>query len=264
MPHVAPVSVRLVAVAVSFGLFASGLLIGSGAATAAPVAHDPLVTLPVGSSPRSIAAGAGGEFFTANFGSNLIAAFTPDGIFEPLRSMAMPAGSHPIDVAVDSTGAVWSANIDTHSIGMFIPGSTVPTVFDLGAGVGPEAIAVGPNDVVYTANGAANTISKVERTGTGYTSTVKFVEIVGTQPVALVTDASGNIYTANANNGTVSRISAAGRIIDVFAKLPTGGHPDAIAIDSHGMLYVADTDQDRSVEAPRLEPGRHVPACRRC
>lgn len=166
----------------------------------------------------------------------------------------MPAGSHPIDVAVDSKGTVWSANIDGHSVGSFVPGTVMLTVFDLGVGVGPEAVAVGPNDIVYTANGSANTISKIERMGAGFVTTAKFAELVGAQPLALAIDAAGDIYTANTNNGTVSKVSAVGRVIDVFAKLPAGGHPDAIAIDSHGMLYVADTDHDSVVKIDPSKP----------
>lgn len=228
---------------------------GGSAADAVPIVSDTFAVTGPGTNPRSVAIAASGEFFTANFGSDSVSAFSSDGTSEPTRAMSMGAGSHPVDVALDSAGTVWTANSGGHAIGSFVPGATTPTLFDLGVGFMPQALAVGPGDVIYSANGSDNSVSKIVKVGMVYMATRSFGTLAtGSQPVDLVTGPTGTIYTANAGNGTVSSISSAGTVVDVFAQLPAGGHPDAIAIDSQGMLYVADTDHDSVAKIDSSKP----------
>ena len=72
-------------------------------------------------------------------------------------------------------------------------------------------------------------------------------------PSALAIDATGNLYVADYGNSTIRKITPAGAV-STFAGLPTisglkdgtGGnawfnHPQALAFDASGNLFVADT-----------------------
>ncbi|RFA23526.1 virginiamycin B lyase family protein [Subtercola boreus] len=228
-------------------VFCIALVAIGGAASATPVTADPFVTIGAGSSPQAVAVAFSGEFFVANLGSDSITAYTAGGVLETGRSMSMPAGSNPIDVKVEhGTTAVWSANVDTHSIARFVPGATVPTIFDLGAAIKPDALAITPTDVVYSANSSSDTVSQVKLVGATYQSTAVYARLpAGSAPVGIVSDPDGVIYTANSGNGTVSRITPAKT--EQVAQLPTGA-PFAIAIDHRGKLWVANSAADTVVQ----------------
>ena len=69
----------------------------------------------------------------------------------------------------------------------------------------------------------------LSQAGTIYTYTV------GTNPLGLAIDASGNIWVANNTGNTVTKLSASGVLIGTFA---VGGGPSNIAIDSAGNAWV--------------------------
>ncbi|MCU1475401.1 MAG: pknD 5, partial [Subtercola sp.] len=226
---------------------------------AVPVTHDPLALTGTGSSPRSIAVGPNGEFYTANFGANDITAFDVTGSNLFLQQLG-PLKA-PTAIARDSSGALWTANSADHSISKYIPGHTTPSTIGLTITSRPTAITIDashvsdPSDVVYTADSADNVVAKSTEAAGIITTNARWALLApNTAPKGIVTDSLGNVYTANSLNSTVSKITPAGVVTDRFTEFSPGDGPDAITIDSHGMLYVANYSAGTVVKIDSTQP----------
>jgi secreted trypsin-like serine protease len=92
--------------------------------------------------------------------------------------------------------------------------------------------SVTSDDVVYTANFNANTVTAFNSAGV-----LIWRVATGSRPVALALDSAGNVYTANSNADTITKITPSGVATLVFAS--TGDGPSGIAIDSADNVYTA-------------------------
>lgn len=183
----------------------------------------------------------------------------------------------PVGVAVDSAGNVYVADGGNHTIRRITPAGVVTTLAGLAGHMGsvdgtggaarfnyPDGLAVDRLDNVYVADFGNGTIRRV--TPAGAVTTVaglagSFFAIDGpssaarfNSPRAVAVDESGNLYVADYYNQTIRKITTTGVVATLagLAGYPgrvdgTGSaarfyRPIAVAVDSTGSLYVADSD----------------------
>lgn len=182
----------------------------------------------------------------------------------------------PIGVAVDGTGTVYVADRGNHTIRKITSGGVVTTLagtvgaagsangtgsaarFDFPTGLVADSagnlfVADHYNDtirkiasggVVTTLAGLAGSSGSVDGTG----STARF-----NAPTGLAVDNLGNIYVADRENHTIRKITSGGEVTTLGGTAGTAGandgigigagffYPFAVAVDSAGRVYVADT-----------------------
>lgn len=185
--------------------------------------------------PSDVALGPDGTLYVADTENHCIRKITPLGQVTTLAGTAGvaghadgPAGTarfwRPASVAVDAAGAVYVADSWNYCLRRIRPDGQVST---LAGAPGQEGNADGPG------------------------SSARFGRLGG-----LALDSHGTLYVADTQNRRVCTVSAAGQVRtlarrpdnvahrpDTFEELGDTvrlGSPVAVAVDSHGMVYVAD------------------------
>jgi sugar lactone lactonase YvrE len=180
--------------------------------------------------PFGIAIDAAGNIYVTDCGNNVVRKFTPGGQATTLAGSgtagaangkgAAASFNYPYGIAVDGSGNVYIADSGNNLIRKITPDGTVSTLAGSGA--------------TGSADGSATTASF------GF-------------PMALAVDANGNVYVADyyydlirkvTPNGDVTTIAGTGTYgsADGTGTLASFNHPQGIAIDKAGILYIADTD----------------------
>jgi trimeric autotransporter adhesin len=206
-------------------------------------------------SPRGVAVGPSNDIYIADTEMNRILRVTRDG--------------HSVRVAGKGIPII---RIEGHGPGPQFSGDGGPaTSADLD---GPNGVAVDLQGSIYISDSFNNRVRKVASDGTIRT-------IAGTgekgyagdggpataaklaYPMALALDAEGNVYVADRENnrvrkitpqGTISTIIGSGRQSDSKDGPARSVHlnfPHGVAVDANGILYVADTFNNR---IRRLDP----------
>ncbi len=188
------------------------------------------------SSPVGIAFDPAGNLIVADKMNHTLRRITPTGVTSTFAGAAGVSGTtnsatpasarfnNPSGVAIDSTGNLYVADTFNHTIRKITPAGLATTF----AGV-------------EQSSGTAD--------GTGSAALFN-------NPTGLALDSSGNLYVADTANSTIRRITSTGAV-STFAGLPSiSGHknsdgtagndawfnqPQALAFDTAGNLYVADT-----------------------
>jgi uncharacterized protein (TIGR03437 family) len=158
----------------------------------------------------------------ATVAGNGTAGYGGDGGAATSAQINSPAG-----LAVDGAGNLYIADFSNHAVRKVAPGGTITTI--AGTGVAGYAGDGGP-------------AAQAQLNG----------------PSALALDSTGNLYIADSGNHVIRRISPGGSIATIAgngmsATSGDGGVataaslavPTALAIDSQGNLYIADTSANR-------------------
>ena len=186
----------------------------------------------------------------------------------------------PSGVAVDSAGNVYVADTFSHTIRQVTPAGAVTTLAGSAGNAGsadgaggaaqfacPRGVAVDSAGNVYVADTGNSTIRQVTPAGVvttlagaagisgsadGTNSTARF-----NSPYGVAVDSAGNVYVADEANDTIRQVTPAGVVTTLGGSPGNWGSadgvgaaaqfnwPHAIAVDSAGDLYVADTVNSR-------------------
>lgn len=183
------------------------------------------------SSPRGIAADAGGNVWVADSDNALIRLVTPAGVVTTIAGLAGTPGTadgtgaaarfrDPRGAVVEAGGSILVADYGNHSIRRVSPGG-----------------------VVTTFAGLSGTFGSTDGTGTA----ARF-----SRPVSVAMDGAGNAYVADNVNATVRRISPAAVVTTIAGLAGSRGSADGtgsaarfsdirgIGTDQNGISFVAD------------------------
>ena len=186
--------------------------------------------------------------------------------------------AHPVGVAVDAAGNLFIADqennrverVSTSGVLSFVAGTGSPGAPTPGAALSsslhnPQGVAVDPAGDVYIADTFNNVIEKV--TPSGVLSIVAGTGSAGaptpgpatssalSSPSDVAVDSAGNVYIADSGSYDVLRVAPSGTLSIVAGTGSWGtpvpgpasssalGHPAALAVDSSGDLYIADSGE---------------------
>lgn len=226
-----------------------------GAASAAPVVHDPLVTL-AGSAPTAVVGGANGRFFVLNSGLDSVIEYDATGQQHGAMGTALlPSGAKSSAMLSDEFGSLYVANPGTHSVSRANISTGMITPFALPATDVPVSLAISSTRNVFV----TKQNDEVMRITPADVVTLTFAKLpAGSDPRGVVTDAAGNVYTANHGSNTISKISAAGMVSE-YAALGAGSGPVALTITPKGILFVANQSSDSIVSFDTAKPAGSLP-----
>ncbi len=184
--------------------------------------------------------------------------------------------AQPFDAALDSLGNLYVVERGNSTIRIIHPGGEVLTLAgqagNLGSADGagsaarfetPEGVALDSAGNAYVADTYNHTVRVIRPGGVvttlaGLAGSSGSVDGVGSAarfylPKGIVADIFGNVYVAERGNHTIRKISAGGVVTTVAGKAGDTGSADGpgsaarfngpfgVALDSAGMVYVADT-----------------------
>jgi len=186
--------------------------------------------------------------------------------------------SNPQGVALDAAGNVYISDTGNTRVLEYNPVTAIATVLGnyvwvpgaaCDGGTTSPTINVNCNFTAYTSNtiSSAKTENITNELGAAVTATVAPPQYVWGKPLGLAVDAWGNVYVADAGNASASPAIPPAIVmipanIDLggatpllqYANAPTFTNPVAVAVDSKGFIYVADT-QNIAGEVTRIPPG---------
>jgi sugar lactone lactonase YvrE len=183
--------------------------------------------------------------------------------------------NHPSGIAVDCFGNLYIADTGNNSIRKMAADGSVSVLAGAGAigatdgrGAGarfnsPFGIAVDLDGNVYVTDQGNSTVRKITPDGTvttfagaagaagsadGIAGAARF-----SYPTGLAADEAGNLYVADRNNSTIRKIDSAGKVSTLAGVAGNDGStdgmtgaalfsfPTGLAVDTAGVVYVADT-----------------------
>ena len=116
--------------------------------------------LPAGAEPRGVAVAEDGSVYVTDIGLGAVHWFRP-GADTVSRTTILAGVTFPSDVAAAADGSVLVALYDTSRLQRFRNGAPGETI-ELGAGRGPDRVAVGPDGTAYTADFSGDSVSRIE------------------------------------------------------------------------------------------------------
>jgi sugar lactone lactonase YvrE len=220
--------------------------------------------------PRGITVDSVGNVFVADRAVNTIRKVTPIGEVTTIAGSLPATGAvdgvgpaarftNPQNVAVDGSGTIYVADAGNNLIRKITPAGVTATLAGK-AGVGgtadgtlasatfdsPSGIALGPGGSIYVADSGSHRIRRISSDGTVATLAGANwptpvggfpLPIVGSVPVAIAVDGSGNVYVADSGMNMIRKVSPSGS----DSVLTTAIAPRGVAVDTNGNLYVSDS-----------------------
>jgi autotransporter-associated beta strand protein len=220
-----------------------------------------------------------GTLYAADTGNAAIRAITPGGTVG--THATLPPSSAPAGIAADPAGNLYIADAARHAILKLDPARSLTAHSGApdasGSADGPSAqarynkpasLAIDPAGNLYTADTAGQTLRKIAPDGAATTiagqpgapgnadgpGALARFHFAAAKPAGLACDAStGNLYLADTNNNAIRLITPAGEVLTIAGEEGIAGnlnapaldaqlnHPQAVAIDPAGNLYIADT-----------------------
>jgi streptogramin lyase len=185
----------------------------------------------------------------------------------------------PAGMAIDSSGNLYVADGYANTIRKIAPGGIVTTLAGTGGvsgssdGAGsaalfssPVGVAVDTNGNIYVADSANSTVRKITPSGVvttlaGTPGVIGFADGIGSsaqfdRPYGVAVDSSGNVFVSDLVYCFIRKITPSG-VVTSFAGMPIGpgfsdgtgsaavfAHPNGLAVDANGNVYVADQDNN--------------------
>ncbi len=189
--------------------------------------------------------------------------------------------NYPAGVAVDAAGNVYVADTSNHTIRQVTPAGVVTTLAGAAGihgswdGTGnaarfysPWGIGVDSTGNVYVADNGNSIIRKITPVGVvttlagtagnygswdGTGNAARFGKAYTGGPTGVAVDSAGNVYVADTHNQTIRKVTTGGVVTTLAGQAGTSGsadgvgaaarffNPDGVAVDSAGIVYVADT-----------------------
>ncbi|MCX6874734.1 MAG: choice-of-anchor D domain-containing protein, partial [Verrucomicrobia bacterium] len=199
--------------------------------------------------PKGIAVDTSGNLYVADYYNCTIRKVTPSGVVTTL------AGSPGRGACADGTG---SAARFYYPSGIAVDDSGNLYVVELGCTIRK----VTPSGVVTTLAGSFNQSGSADGTG----NAARFMK-----PEGIAGDGRGNLYVADTGNHTIRKVTPSGLVTTIGGRAGQGSgndgigtaarfsHPEGITVTTSGLIYVADTENNRIVVGTPLAPGAVTP-----
>ncbi len=170
--------------------------------------------------------------------------------------------SSPWGVALDSSGTVYVADSGNIAVRKVTRGGAATTFATLFVNSSPAGVAVDSTGTVYVADYGNSVIEKITPAGSvstlaGLTGVSGYTNGSGTaarfsNPFGIAVDSSGTVHVADTFNNAIRKITPAGNVTtlagttafganDGAGNVATFSYPGALAVDSSGTVFVADT-----------------------
>ncbi len=224
-------------------------------------------TFPIG--PSGVTTDSNSNVYVADTYNHRIQKFSSDGSYITKWGRNNGDGTagngngefqEPFGISLDIDGYVYVADIRNHRIQKFSSDGSYITKWGRNGGDGssgtadgefmdPSAVAVGADGYVYVTDTGNRRIQKFTSNGSFI---IKWDNTFpgGAQydsPQDITMDASCNLYVtdigAYARDSYIYKINTDGELIERWGSL--GGHPEGIAVDGDGYLYITEAFQNR-------------------
>ena len=210
-------------------------------------------------APTAIAVNSAGDVFVADTGDNRVVEFSGTGTELNVFGSAGGSGAlnAPTGVAVTSSGQVLVSDTGDNRVVQFTAAGAYSSSFNAKMG-GPAGIGVDASGNIWVANSGLadagpDTVMEYNSAGTwlasigsGETSTHGGLS----DPADVALDGSGHAFVADPDYGWVEEFDTTGPYLNEFGDAQPGllSYPQALAVNSAGDVFVADTGDNQIVE----------------
>ncbi|EFG76124.1 kinase domain protein [Mycobacterium parascrofulaceum ATCC BAA-614] len=197
-------------------------------------------------NPQRVAVDSKGDVYVTDTGNNRVLRLAAGSTSQTVIPIA--GLDRPLDIAVDDAGDLDVTEPAQHRVLELAAGSTDPTVLpftDLGD---PTGVAVdfgdsGHDRVVVVTDCARNRVVALR----GRSTQQKELPFSGLScPSAVTVGGAGDFFVIDRENERVLRLPLRGTVPTVLPFLV--GHPDNVAVDTSGNVYVTDVHDNRVTE----------------